>query len=44
MGKVLLTEYNITNPLLKRFKRVASFADVHSDYKKLETIKDIIKE
>ena len=44
MSKVILTEYNVTNPLLKKETRVASFADVHGDYTKLELIKDIIKE
>ena len=44
MSKVILTEYNVTNPLLKKETSIASFADVHGDYTKLELIKDIIKE
>ena len=44
MGKVLLTEYNISNKKLKEKTTIASMADAHSEYEKLERIKDILKD
>ncbi len=44
MGKVLLTEYNISNKKLKEKTTIASIADAHSEYEKLERIKDVLKD
>lgn len=43
MGKILLSEYNITNPNLDNNHKVAFLSDIHNDYNKLEQIIEILK-
>lgn len=43
MGKLILNEYNLTNPKLQDPHKIAFFGDVHAEYDKLEKIVDVIK-
>ena len=44
MSKTILTEYNVTNCLLKKQTRLAALGDVHGEYGKLERLKDIMRD
>ena len=42
MAKTIITEYKITNRKLKNKTTIAFFADAHSEWQKLERIKDLV--
>ncbi|MBR4830533.1 MAG: metallophosphoesterase [Bacilli bacterium] len=44
MSKIILTEYNVTNHLLKKHTKIATFGDIHGEYGILESFKDIMKD
>lgn len=43
MSKTIVTEYNITNPKIKEYKRTMHLSDSHGEYKKLERAIELIK-
>jgi predicted MPP superfamily phosphohydrolase len=44
LGKIILTEYNVTSKLLKNKNTIGLLSDLHGEYAKLEKYKDVLRD